>query len=86
MATWLQEQLRLRQHPDTTRITHWSQRVRFLGYDLRGHRNRNGTRGARLLIPPEAERDCKQRVKRLCRYTQIPATDLIMSVNALLRG
>jgi hypothetical protein len=25
-------------------------------------------------------------VKRLCGYTQIPATDLILSVNALLRG
>ena len=86
MATWLQEQLGLRQHPDKTRITYWSQRVRFLGYDLRGQRNRNGTRWARLLIPPEAERDLKQRVKRLCGYTQIPATDLIMSVNALLRG
>jgi group II intron reverse transcriptase/maturase len=86
MATWLQEQLGLRQHPDKTRITHWSQRVRFLGYDVRGQRNLNGTRWARLLIPPEAERDLKQRVKRLCGYTQIPATDLIMSVNALLRG
>jgi hypothetical protein len=86
MATWLQEQLGLRQHPEKTRITHWSQRVRFLGYDLRGQRNPKGTRWARLLIPPEAERDLQQRVKRLCGYTQIPATDLIMSVNALLRG
>jgi len=31
---WLQEQLGLRQHPEKTRITHWRDRLRFLGYDL----------------------------------------------------
>ncbi len=86
MATGLQEQLGRRQHPDKTRIPHWSQRVRFLGCDVRGQRNLKGTGWARLLIPPEAECDLKQRVKRLCGYTQIPAADLIMSVNAVLRG
>jgi hypothetical protein len=86
MAIWLQDQLGLKQHPEKTRITHGSKRMRFLGYDLRGQRNLNGTRWARLRIPPEAERDGKQRVKRLCGDTQIPATDLIMSVNAWLRG
>ena len=58
----------------------------ILGYDLRGQRNLNGTRWLRLTIPPAAERDLKQRVKRLCGYTQIPATDLVTSVNALLNG
>lgn len=86
MATWLQEQLGLKQHPDKTRITHWSGRFRFLGYDLRGQRNPNGTRWLRLTIPPAAEREIKQRVKQLCGYTQMPATDLFMSVNALIRG
>jgi group II intron reverse transcriptase/maturase len=86
MAEWLQENLGVIQHPDKTRITHWSERFRFLGYDLGGQRNLNGTRWLRLTIPPEAERDLKQRVKKLCGYTQIPATDLFMSVNALMRG
>ena len=86
MATWLQEHLGLRQHPEKTRITHWRDRFRFLGYDLRGQRNLNGTRWLRLTIPPAAERDLKQRLKRLCGYTQIPATDLVTSVNALLNG
>jgi RNA-directed DNA polymerase len=86
MATWLQEHLGLKQHPDKTRITHWRDRFRFLGYDLRGQRNLNGTRWLRLTIPPAAERDLKQRMKRLCGYTQIPATDLLTSVNALLNG
>jgi group II intron reverse transcriptase/maturase len=86
MAEWLRVNLGLVQHPDKTRITHWSERFRFLGYDLRGQRNLNGTRWLRLTIPPAAERDLKQRVKRLCGYTQIPATDLFVSVNALLRG
>jgi RNA-directed DNA polymerase len=86
MATWLQDQLGLRHHPEKTRMTHWSQRVRCLGYALRGQRHRKGTRWARRRSPPQAEHDCKQRVKRLCADTQIPATDLIMSVKALLRG
>jgi RNA-directed DNA polymerase len=86
MAEWLQENLGVIQHPDKTHITHWSERFRFLGYDLRGQRNPSGSHWLRLTIPPEAERDLKQRVKRLCGYTQIPVTDLFMNVNALMRG
>jgi retron-type reverse transcriptase len=86
MANWLLENLGLIQHPQKTRITHWTETFRFLGYNLQGQRNLNGTRWLKLTIPPEAERDLKQRVKQLCRYTQIPETDLFMSVNALLRG
>lgn len=86
MAEWLQTQLGLTQHPAKTRITHWSEPLRFLGYDLQGQRNPNGTRWLRLAIPPEVERDLKQRVKRLCGYTQVPALDLFVNVNALMRG
>lgn len=86
MAQWLQEHLGLTQHPEKTHLTHWDDRFRFLGYDLRGQRNPNGTRWLRLSIPSEKERDVKAKVKRLCGYTQIPELDLFMSVNALLRG
>jgi RNA-directed DNA polymerase len=86
MAEWLQENLGLKQHPDKTRLTHWGERLRFLGYDLRGQRNPNGSHWLRLTIPPEAERNLKQRVKRLCGYTQIPELDLFMSVNAQMCG
>jgi group II intron reverse transcriptase/maturase len=86
MATWLKEHLGLTQHPDKTHITHWSDRFRFLGYDLRGQRNRNGTRWLRLSIPPEKERELKAKVKGVCSLTQIPELDLFTSVNALLHG
>ncbi len=86
MATWLKEHLGLTQHPEKTHITHWSKRFRFLGYDLRGQRNRNGSRWLRLSIPPEKERELKAKVKRLCAYDQIPELDLFTSVNALLNG
>jgi RNA-directed DNA polymerase len=86
MAQGLAEHLGLTQHPEKTHITHWDRRFRFLGYDLRGQRNPHGTRWLRLTIPPEKERALKTKVKRLCQYTQIPALDLFMSVNALLRG
>jgi len=86
IAMWLQEHLGLTQHPEKTCITHWDKPIRFLGYDARGQRNLNGTRWLRLTIPPEAERKLKGRVKRLCGYTQVPALDLFMSVNAQMRG
>jgi group II intron reverse transcriptase/maturase len=86
MAQWLQEHLGLTQHPEKTRLTHWDDRFRCLGYDLRGQRNPNGTRWLRLSIPSEKARDVKAKVKRLCGYTQIPELDLFMSLNALLRG
>lgn len=86
MATWLHEHSGLTQHPEKTQITHWDDRFRFLGYDLRGQRNRNGTRWLRCSIPPEKERALKTQVKRLCGATQIPEFDLFMSVNALMRG
>jgi RNA-directed DNA polymerase len=65
MATWLREHLGLTQHPEKSHITHWSTRFGFLGYDLRGQRNANGTRWLRLSIPPEKERALKAKVKRL---------------------
>jgi len=86
LTQWLKEELGLTQHPTKTRITHWDERLRLLGYDLRGQRNLNSTRWLRLSIPPEKERALKGKVKRLCGYTQIPELDVVTSVNALLRG
>ena len=86
MAQWLKEHVGLTQHPEKTHLTHWDKRYRFLGYDLRGRSNPNGTRWLRLSIPPEKEREVKAKVKRLCGYTQIPELDLFMSLNARMRG
>jgi len=86
MALWLEQHLGLTQHPDKTCITHWDTRFRFLGYDLQGQRNPNGTRWLQLRIPSEKERGLKGKLQRLCGYTQIPELDLVQSVNALARG
>jgi group II intron reverse transcriptase/maturase len=86
MATWLNDHLGLLQHPEKTHITHWSTRFRFLGYDLRGQHNPNGSRWLRLSIPPEKERDLKARVKRLCTSGQLPELHLFVRVNAQLVG
>ncbi len=86
MAPWLEAHLGRTQHPEQTRLTHGDDRCRFLGYDLRGQRHPNGTRRLRLSIPPDKAREVKAKVKRLCGYKQIPALDLCMRVNALMRG
>ena len=86
MAQWREEHRGLTHHPETTPITHWDRRCRFLGSDLRGQRTPHGTRWLRLTIPPEKERGLTAKVKRLCRDTQIPALARFRSVHALLRG
>jgi hypothetical protein len=86
LATWLQDHRGLRHPPATPRMTHWRQRVRCLGSARRGHRPPHGTRWARRRMPSEAARAGKQRVKRRCGYTQMPATDRSMRGNALRRG
>lgn len=86
MAQGLEAHLGLTQHPEKTCLTHGDDRVRFLGYDRRGRRNPNGTRWLRLSIPPEKARDVKAKTTRLWGYTQIPALDLCMRINALMRG
>jgi group II intron reverse transcriptase/maturase len=86
MATWLQQHLGLTQHPEKTHITHWTNKFRFLGYNVQGQRNPNGTRWLRLTIPTDAEHHVIQKAKQLCGYTQIPEIDLFMSVNALMKG
>lgn len=86
MASWLQQYLGLTQHPEKTHITHWSNKFRFLDYNLQGRRNPNGTHWLQLTIPTEAEHSVIQKAKQLCGYTQIPELDLFMSVNALMRG
>jgi len=86
MATWLHLNLGLTQHPEKTYITHWRNTFRFLGYDLQGRRNPNGTHWLQLTIPTDAQQHVVQKAKQLCSYTQIPDMDLFMSVNALMRG
>ena len=86
IAEWMQTHLGLPLNQEKTLITHWRQRVRFLGYDLQGRANRNGTKWLHLSVPKAAVREVVAKIKRATVYSQAPHYDVFTNVNAVTRG
>ena len=88
LAEWLRTTLKLTLSADKTAITHWSERVPFLGYEIRGIKSRatGAGRPPRLLIPQAAEARVRHTVARLTRHTFVEPGDMIDGVNRVLRG
>ncbi len=88
LAEWLRTTLKLTLSADKTAITHWSERVPFLGYEIRGIKSRatGASRPPRLLIPQAAEARVRHTVARLTRQTFVEPGDMIEGVNRVLRG
>jgi group II intron reverse transcriptase/maturase len=86
IAAWMLSELGLPLNLDKTHITHWKKRFRFLGYDLQGCCNLNGTRWLHLRVPREALRRVITKVKRATAYPQAPEYDVFTNVNAVARG
>jgi len=86
ITDWMQANLGLPLNQDKTLITHWHQRLRFLGYDLQGQANPSGTRWLHLSVPKAAVREVVAKVKRATAYPQAPAYDVFLNVNAVVRG
>ena len=86
MAIWLQETLGLTLNEEKTLVTHVSDQLRFLGYDVQGIRNPNGTYWARLSIPVEKEREVTAKLEQATRYRPAPELDVFTNVNAIARG
>jgi len=86
MAAWLQENLGLTLSEEKTLITHADEKLRFLGYDLQGLHNPNGTRWLRLSIPTEKQREVVEKLKQAVRYRHAPEYDVFLNVNAVVRG
>ncbi len=79
LAEWLKTHLKLTLSPEKTLVTHWTDRVRFLGFDIRGDKSRlNGVNKApRLLIPHDKEMAVRHKVAKLTRQTSIEPGDMI---------
>jgi hypothetical protein len=86
IAAWMHTQLGLTLNQDKTHITHWRKSYRFLGYELEGRQNRNGTPWLHLGVPREALRSVVARIKRATAYPQAPEYDVFNNVNAVARG
>lgn len=86
MATWMSTNLGLTLNQEKTLITHWQKSLRFLGYNLQGRANRNGTKWLHLSVPKEAVREVVAKIKRATAYPQAPTYDVFSNVNAVARG
>ena len=86
IAEWMQANLGLTLNQDKTHITHWQEPVRFLGYELEGRPNRNGTGWLHLNVPKEAVRNVVSKIEQASRFSQAPEYDVFKNVNAIARG
>ena len=77
----------LRLSEEKTKLTHWSRRVRFLGYDIRGKLRDKGVGiKAVLMIPPRKLQTAKKGIRDISRYYHIPEVDVMKQVSAIFRG
>jgi group II intron reverse transcriptase/maturase len=86
MAAWLQDALGLPLNQDKTLITHWREQLRFLGYQLQGRSNRNGTKWLYLSVPEQAQREVVAKIKQATAYPQAPEFDVFVTVSNIARG
>jgi len=86
MAHWLGQTLGLTLNMDKTLVTHWRNRLRFLGFHLQGRRSSRGTHWLHLSVPEEAMREVVAKVKQATAYPQAPEYDVFVNVNAIVRG
>jgi retron-type reverse transcriptase len=84
IRAYLASHLHLEQSAEKTHITHPTNPVRFLGYELRSEGGRR--KRLRLDIPKDAQATLLAKVGKLCRIYQIAEADLMLKVNAAVRG
>jgi group II intron reverse transcriptase/maturase len=86
ITQWMKANLGLTLNQDKTHITHWQEKVRFLGYELEGRPNPNGTGWLHLGIPKDAVRNVVAKLQQATHYSQAPEYDVFRNVNAIARG
>ena len=86
LAEWMKTNLGLTLNREKIHITHWQEKVRFLGYELEGRVNQNGTGWLHLAVPKDAVRSVVEKILQATRYPQAPEYDVFTNVNAVARG
>jgi hypothetical protein len=86
IAIWMQNHLGLTLNQDKTHVTHWKEKLRFLGYELEGRSNPNGTGWLHLNIPKDAVRNVVTKTQQATRFSQAPEYDVFKNINAIARG
>jgi group II intron reverse transcriptase/maturase len=84
---WQLAKMGLELSEEKTKLTHWSETVRFLGYNIQGKPMPKGhLRRAYLSIPKERERLIRREILKIARYHHIPELDAMMQIGAKFRG
>jgi hypothetical protein len=84
VGAFMKQELALELSDEKTLISHPTERIRFLGYQLQ---SRGGKwKSLKLAIPRGTQRELLAQVSRLTRLHQIDEADLILKLNPLLRG
>ena len=79
--------MRLTLSEEKTNITHWSELITFLGYQIHGIPRINGVQIRAIpSIPKEKEREIRKELVRIARYYHIPEIDAMLAMNAKFRG
>lgn len=86
VAEWMKANLGLTLNQEKTHVTHWREKVRFLGYELEGRANKNGTGWLHLAVPKDAVRRVVEKIQKATQYPQAPEYDVFTNVNAVARG
>lgn len=86
ITKWMKTNLGLTLNQNKTHITHWRDKLRFLGYELAGYPNRNGTGWLHLSVPKDSVRNVVSKIQQATRYSQAPEYDVFRNVNAIARG
>ncbi|HAA03834.1 MAG TPA: group II intron reverse transcriptase/maturase, partial [Syntrophobacteraceae bacterium] len=86
VAEWMKINLGLTLNQEKTHVTHWREKVRFLGYELEGRPNPNGNGWLHLAVPKDAVRNVVEKIRQATRYPQAPEYDVFANINAVARG
>ena len=72
---------------EKTKLTHWSQPVRFLGFEVQGRMRDKGVQiKAIFSIPADKCERIRQEIQQVCGCHQIPEADAMARVSLMFRG
>lgn len=72
---------------EKTKLTHWSRKVLFLGYQIHGKMRARGVGiKAVLSIPREKLRKVQDELRKVSGYYHIPEVDVMVQLSAMFRG
>jgi group II intron reverse transcriptase/maturase len=72
---------------EKTKLTHWQNPVRFLGFEVRGRLRDKGVGiSAIFSIPADKIREVATEIRTVCGWNQLPEADVMCRVGAIFRG